>query len=71
MRFFLFSLFLTEEWSECSRVCGGGVQWRLNDSRESVNRSCNEEACHNETCLQGMAVCVSGSMHVLLVYVCV
>ena len=29
------------------------MQWKLDVSGTRVNRSCNEDACHNETCLQG------------------
>ena len=54
--FFLFLHTDDLEWSECSRECGGGIQWRLNSSSgEIVRRSCNEQACHNEVCLKGIS----------------
>ena len=29
------------------------MQWRLDSSGEIINRTCNEQHCHNETCFQG------------------
>ncbi|XP_059169581.1 A disintegrin and metalloproteinase with thrombospondin motifs 7-like [Physella acuta] len=46
-----------EEWSECSRLCNGGVQFRrvtcvggviCDDQKPEVNRSCNEKPCLDE-----------------------
>lgn len=43
-----------DEWSECSKTCGGGMQFKRISENTTINRTCNQQPCHKEHCLEGM-----------------